>query len=110
LNYFLLLTVIWDNLLEFRIQMQKTLKCANQMPIPKNFSTFKSNCGKDFESAQTKCVTSVRGLVEKLNDLQVEIYCKPKIPQPKSCYFCLPKQEALLMQNPETKKISQVKR
>jgi hypothetical protein len=46
------------------------------MPIPKNFSTFKSNCGKDFESAQTKCVTSVRGLVEKLNDLQVEI-CEP---------------------------------
>lgn len=53
--------------------MQKTLKCANQMPIPENFSTLKSDCGKDFESAHNKCVTNVRGLVEKLNELQVEI-------------------------------------
>lgn len=43
------------------------------MPIPDNISTFKSTGGKDFESAQNKCMASVRGLVEKLYDLQVKI-------------------------------------
>jgi len=63
--------VIWDNLLEFRIQLQKSLKAANQMPLPEDFPKFKNDGGKDFETAQKKCTSSVSGLIEKLLDLQV---------------------------------------
>ncbi|XP_059479138.1 protein AATF-like [Neocloeon triangulifer] len=80
--------LLWDNLLEIRIQMQKNVKLANQLPVSGDFPKFASAGGKEFQTAQKKCLGKVTGLLEKFLDLQ----------------------NALLKQNPETKKISVNKR
>ncbi|KAF4530903.1 hypothetical protein B566_EDAN017818 [Ephemera danica] len=61
---------LWDGILEFRIQLQKCLLVANQLPPPDNFNTFKSEGGKDFKSAQNSCSNKVTTLLESLLKLQ----------------------------------------
>ncbi|CAB3370610.1 Hypothetical predicted protein [Cloeon dipterum] len=76
--------MLWENLLEIRIQMQKTLKFANQMPIAENFRKFADEGGKEFKSAQLKCINGTTKLLDSLIELQVTLF----------------------KQNPETKSLS----
>ncbi|NWH78048.1 AATF protein, partial [Piaya cayana] len=47
--------VLWDQLLETRIKMQKALVTVNRLPQPNTYPAFKKEGGQDFDNAVENC-------------------------------------------------------
>ncbi|KAL4647192.1 protein AATF [Arapaima gigas] len=75
--------VLWDQLLEGRIKLQKALVTANQLPQPQTFSKFKAKGGAEFARALKNSHKALKALQRSMMELQ----------------------DLLLHQNPETRSI-----
>ncbi|XP_016151389.1 protein AATF-like isoform X2 [Sinocyclocheilus grahami] len=78
---------LWDLMLERRINIQKALVMANQLPQPQTFPEFKSRGGAEYAEALKNSHKALKALQRSLLELQ----------------------DLLLYQNPETRAISQGK-
>ncbi|KAJ3599271.1 hypothetical protein NHX12_033234 [Muraenolepis orangiensis] len=76
--------ILWDQLLEGRIKVQKALVTANQLPQPQTFPEFKQQGGEEFAGALKNSHKALKALQRSLLELQ----------------------DQLLHQNPDTRPIS----
>ncbi|CAL8271376.1 unnamed protein product [Arctogadus glacialis] len=76
--------ILWDQLLEGRIKIQKALATANQLPQPLTFPEFKKQGGAEFAGALKNSHKALKALQRSLLELQ----------------------DQLLHQNPDTRPIS----
>ncbi|KAK0139718.1 Protein AATF [Merluccius polli] len=76
--------MLWDQLLEGRIKLQKALATANQLPQPQTFPEFKQRGGAEFAGALKNSHKALKALQRSLLELQ----------------------DQLLHQNPDTRPIS----
>ncbi|XP_067165830.1 protein AATF [Apteryx mantelli] len=65
--------VLWDQLLEGRIKMQKVLLTANRLPQPDTFPVFKKEGGQEFDNAVKNGYKALKALLRALVDLQDEL-------------------------------------
>ncbi|XP_053941046.1 protein AATF [Cuculus canorus] len=65
--------VLWDQLLEARIKMQKALTTVNRLPQPDTYPVFKKEGGQEFDNAVENCCRAVEALLKVLVDLQDEL-------------------------------------
>ncbi|MBN3304195.1 AATF protein, partial [Amia calva] len=79
--------VLWDQLLEGRIKLQKALLTANQLPQPQTFPLFKKRGGTEFAGALKNSHKALKALQRSLMELQ----------------------DQLLYQNPDTRAVVQGK-
>ncbi|XP_065765212.1 protein AATF [Muntiacus reevesi] len=64
---------LWDQLLEGRIKLQKSLLTTNQLPQPDVFPVFKNKGGPEFASALKNSHKALKALLRSLVDLQEEL-------------------------------------
>ncbi|GCB68954.1 protein AATF [Scyliorhinus torazame] len=64
---------LWDQILEGRIQMQKALVTANQLPQPDCLPTFKKEGGANFATALKDSCKALKALLRSLVELQDEL-------------------------------------
>ncbi|KAF9819074.1 hypothetical protein SFRURICE_000739 [Spodoptera frugiperda] len=60
--------LLWENLLEMRIHLQRCVNTANQMPMPDTFSNFKENA--DFAEETNATKANISNVLDKLLSLQ----------------------------------------
>ncbi|XP_078081039.1 protein AATF [Mustelus asterias] len=65
--------VLWDQILEGRIQMQKALVTANQLPQPDCLPTFRKEGGAEFATALKDSCKAMKALLRSLVELQDEL-------------------------------------
>uniref|UniRef100_V9KCV3 Protein AATF-like protein n=1 Tax=Callorhinchus milii TaxID=7868 RepID=V9KCV3_CALMI len=64
---------LWDHVLESRIQLQKALLTANQLPQPDIFPTFQKKGGREFATALKDSHKALKALLRSLVELQDEM-------------------------------------
>ncbi|XP_036380543.1 protein AATF [Megalops cyprinoides] len=64
---------LWDQLLEGRIKLQKSLLIANQLPQPASFPEFKRRGGPEFAAALKNSHKALKALQRSLLELQDEL-------------------------------------
>ncbi|KAG7483646.1 hypothetical protein MATL_G00040590 [Megalops atlanticus] len=64
---------LWDQLLEGRIKLQKSLLIANQLPQPTSFPEFKRRGGPEFAAALKNSHKALKALQRSLLELQDEL-------------------------------------
>ncbi|XP_077062588.1 protein AATF isoform X2 [Siphateles boraxobius] len=70
---------LWDLMLERRINMQKALVTANQLPQPQTFPEFKSRGGAEYAEALKNSHKALKALQRSLLELQdLLLYQKPE--------------------------------
>ncbi|XP_005986893.1 protein AATF [Latimeria chalumnae] len=65
--------VLWDQLLEGRIKLQKALLTANQLPQPDTHPIFKKKGGQEFTNALKNSYKALKALLRSLVELQDEL-------------------------------------
>ena len=65
--------ILWDQLLEGRIKIQKALATANQLPQPPTFPEFKRQGGADFAGALKNSHKALKALQRSLVELQDQL-------------------------------------
>jgi protein AATF/BFR2 len=75
---------LWDNLLECRIQLQKTLTAANKLPHYSIFENFTAQGGSKFKAEIQQTKHTVTTLLEKLIFLQLKML--KSYPETKTLY------------------------
>ncbi|XP_015222870.2 protein AATF isoform X1 [Lepisosteus oculatus] len=68
--------VLWDQLLEGRIKLQKALLSANQLPQPQTFPLFKKRGGAEFAGALKNSHKALKALQRSLLELQDQLLCQ----------------------------------
>ncbi|MBN3319907.1 AATF protein, partial [Atractosteus spatula] len=68
--------VLWDQLLEGRIKLQKALLSANQLPQPQAFPLFKKRGGAEFAGALKNSHKALKALQRSLLELQDQLLCQ----------------------------------
>ncbi|CAH0695718.1 unnamed protein product [Spodoptera exigua] len=86
--------LLWENLLEMRIHLQRCVNTANQMPMPDTYSNLKEI--KDFAEETNATKTNISNVLDKLLSLQNLLLSK----YPETKAICNKK---LSKQQPETK-------
>ncbi|CAL8309463.1 unnamed protein product [Lota lota] len=65
--------ILWDQLLEGRIKIQKALATANQLPQPQTFPEFKQRGGAEFAGALKNSHKALKALQRSLLELQDQL-------------------------------------
>jgi protein AATF/BFR2 len=71
--------IMWDALLDFRINFQNILDNANRLPAPKDRSGFINLENDDLNQAYTELQGEISGLVDDFNELHQKIIAKDSL-------------------------------
>ncbi|XP_028662900.1 protein AATF [Erpetoichthys calabaricus] len=66
--------ILWDQILEGRIKLQKALLTGNRLPEPNTFPVFKKMGGSEFAAAQKNAHKALKALQRSLLELQDELF------------------------------------